>query len=65
MSVIPKGARKKTLEFLAGAFFPQNKKKCLKCSETKEYAKYFLTFLQGYPLKTRMQVFLTCSLRDA
>ena len=24
----------------------------LKCSETKEYAKIFATFLQGYPLKT-------------
>ena len=26
-------------------FFSQNKKKCLECSETKENAKYFMTFL--------------------
>ena len=32
-------------------FFSQNKKKCLECSETKENAKYFMTFLLGNSLK--------------
>ena len=31
--------------------FSQNTKKCLECSETKEYAIIFLNCLQGYPLK--------------
>ena len=40
-----------------GVFFVWKREKDAECSETEKYAKIFVTFLQGYPLKTFPPIF--------